>query len=90
MKNSTYSYDNVNCSKFVSTASLKTLLVNPCETKPGGMEKEYSILRSCHKHTLMSMSFSWRILILYISFLNVEVDNNFVNKFSRLSLEHIC
>ena len=33
---------------------------------------------------------SWHIPILCISFLNVEVDNDFVNKSARLLLERIC
>ena len=39
---------------------------------------------------LMLISLSWHIPILCISFLNVEVGNDFVNKSARLSLERIC
>ena len=37
----------------------------------------------------MSMSFSWHIPILYISFLNVEVGNDSVNNSARLSFKCI-
>ena len=52
--------------------------------------KEYSTLTTCHKYTPPhSMSFGWRILILCISFLNVEVDNDFMNKYAKLSIERV-
>ena len=38
----------------------------------------------------MLTSFGWRIPILYMSFLNVEVGNALVNRSARLSLERIC
>ena len=39
---------------------------------------------------LMSISIGWRILILYINILNVEVGNDSMNESTRLSLEHSC
>ena len=54
-------------------------------------EKEYSTLTLGHSGLpLMSTSFGWRIPILYMSFLNVEVGNALVNRPVRLSLERIC
>ena len=54
-------------------------------------EKEYSTLTLGHSGLpLMSTSFGWRIPILYLSFLNVEVGNALVNRSTRLSLECIC
>ena len=46
-----YSYDDVDCSKFVRTASLKTLSVKPNGIKLGRREKKYNTLTSCRKHT---------------------------------------
>ena len=59
--------------------------------KFGRREKEYSTLTLGHSRLpLMSTSFGWRIPILYLSFLNIEVGNALVNRSARLSLERIC
>ena len=61
------------------------------EQKSGRREKEYITLTLGHSGLpLMSTSFGWRIPILYLSCLNVEVDNALVNRSDRLSLEPIC
>ena len=76
----------------ISTASLKTLLgKTQWDKKTGQREKEYNTLTLGHSGLpLMSTSFGWRIPILYLSFLNVEVGNTLVKMFVRLSLERIC
>ena len=85
-----YCDNSLSCSWYVRTVSLKTLLVKPKRTKSGQREKKYSTLTPFYKQTLPHVDMSWCIPILCIDFFNVEVGNDFVNKFARLSLEHIC
>ena len=53
-------------------------------------KKKYSTLTPFYKNTLPYVDIlELNIPILCINFLNVEVDNDFVNKSARLSLERI-
>ena len=77
---------------------LKTLPVKPNGTKPKQKENKYNVLTSMliwfplrwHDYTFSSTStwssFSCHTPMLYMSFLNVVVDNDFVNKFVKLPL----
>ena len=69
-----YSYNSLRCSWYVRIASLKTLPVKLSGIKPGRREKKVQYTN---------------ILLQAYSLLNVEVDNNFMNKSTRLSLERI-